>query len=57
MRLSKNRKESLKNYGYAESQEGKPVKDEPLKVYDHAMDGLRYALMSLQAQSISWRVH
>ena len=32
-------------YAYPESKDGKPTKEEPLKIYDHAMDALRYGTM------------
>ena len=32
-------------YAYPEGKDGKPVKEEPVKVYDHAMDGIRYGVM------------
>jgi len=32
-------------YAYPEGKDGKPVKEEPLKIYDHAMDGIRYGVM------------
>ncbi len=32
-------------YAYAEGKDGRPDKDEPLKVYDHALDALRYGVM------------
>lgn len=38
------------NYRYSDEKEGKPVKDDPLKVDDHAMDALRYALFSYDKQ-------
>lgn len=31
-------------YAYAEGKDGKPDKDEPLKIYDHGMDSVRYAV-------------
>jgi PBSX family phage terminase large subunit len=38
----------LENYSYPESRENRPELDKPLKVHDHAMDALRYALISLR---------
>ena len=32
-------------YAWPEDKAGKPVKEEPLKIYDHAMDALRYGVM------------
>jgi len=32
-------------YAYPEGKDGKTEKEEPVKVYDHAMDGVRYAVM------------
>lgn len=32
-------------YAYPDGKDGKPIKEEPVKVYDHAMDALRYAVM------------
>lgn len=36
-------------YAYPEGKDGKPVKEEPVKVYDHGMDALRYGVMYLDA--------
>ena len=36
----------FENYSYPENKEGKRVDEKPVKVHDHAMDALRYALMS-----------
>lgn len=32
-------------YTYPEGKDGKPVKEEPVKMYDHSLDALRYAVM------------
>jgi phage terminase large subunit len=32
-------------YTYPEGKDGKPVKEEPVKAYDHALDALRYGVM------------
>lgn len=32
-------------YAYPDGKDGKPVKEEPVKMYDHALDTLRYAVM------------
>jgi PBSX family phage terminase large subunit len=32
-------------YAYPDGKDGKPIKEEPLKVYDHGMDALRYIVM------------
>ena len=34
-------------YAYPETRDGRPIKEEPVKLYDHAMDALRYAVMHL----------
>ena len=34
-------------YRWQESKEGRPVKEEPLKIDDHACDALRYMIMEL----------
>lgn len=34
-------------YAYPEGKDGKPEKEEPIKVYDHAMDDIRYGVMYL----------
>ncbi len=39
----------FENYAYHPDQEGKEVKEKPLKVFDHAMDALRYATMSMES--------
>jgi len=39
----------FENYRYPESREGAAVKEQPLKVYDHALDALRYVAMHLAA--------
>jgi len=36
----------FESYCYSEEQEGKPVKDKPIKINDHALDALRYLIMS-----------
>jgi PBSX family phage terminase large subunit len=41
----------LQSYRYPEESEGRPQKEEPLKVDDHAPDALRYALVSHQRSS------
>jgi PBSX family phage terminase large subunit len=38
----------LERYRYPEKQEGKIVKEEPLKIDDHSCDALRYATLGLQ---------
>jgi len=38
----------MERYRYPESQSGKEVKEEPLKIDDHAMDALRYSVMGVQ---------
>ncbi len=42
----------LHQYRYADTKEDKPVREEPLKVFDHLMDALRYALYSIKKQEI-----
>jgi len=34
-------------YRYPDNRDGKPTKEEPLKVNDHAMDALRYLIMHI----------
>lgn len=38
-------------YAYPEGKDGKPVKEEPIKVYDHGMDAMRYAVMYLDNEA------
>jgi hypothetical protein len=40
-------------YAYPEGVDGKPIKEEPLKVYDHAMDGCRYGAMYLDGGGVT----
>lgn len=40
----------LHQYRYAETKENREIKEEPLKVFDHLMDALRYALYSIKKQ-------
>ena len=37
-------------YAYPEGKDSRPVKEEPVKVYDHGMDALRYGVMWLDGQ-------
>lgn len=37
----------FQNYRYPERKEEKPVKEKPLKIFDHAMDSIRYGAMYL----------
>lgn len=39
-------------YAYPEDKDGKPIKEEPLKVYDHACDNIRYGAMYLDNQIV-----
>lgn len=43
----KNGIEELQNYRWQESKDGKPIKEEPLKVNDHFCDALKYLCMSI----------
>jgi phage terminase large subunit len=44
-------------YSWPKSVEGKPVKDVPVKLYDHGMDAMRYAAMYLkQGAGFGWGV-
>lgn len=38
------------NYRYPEPMEGKPVQENPIKIYDHSMDALRYGIMGIKSQ-------
>lgn len=38
-------------YAYPEGKDGKPIKEEPIKVYDHAMDALRYVVMHVDNEA------
>jgi len=38
----------FENYRYPDENEGRPVQEKPLKIHDHAMDALRYAIYSMQ---------
>ena len=38
---------ALLHYIWQQSKEGRPVKEEPLKVHDHGMDAMRYLVMQL----------
>jgi PBSX family phage terminase large subunit len=40
----------IQQYRYPEGSEGKPVQEKPLKIFDHAMDSLRYVLFSKRVQ-------
>ena len=40
-------------YAWAEKKEGKPIKEEPVKVDDHCMDALRYMVMDIDKPGIS----
>lgn len=42
----------LHQYRYADTKEDKPIREEPLKVFDHLMDALRYALYSIKKQEV-----
>lgn len=43
-------------YAYPEGKDGKPVKEEPVKVYDHGMDALRYGVMWADGQKQNLQV-
>jgi phage terminase large subunit len=43
-------------YAYPEGKDGKPVKEEPVKVYDHGMDALRYGVVWMDAQQPNLQV-
>lgn len=38
-------------YSYAETKEGKPQLEKPVKLYDHAMDAIRYGIMAIPEES------
>ena len=38
----------FENYRYPEGEEDKPTQEKPIKIMDHAMDALRYALMTMK---------
>lgn len=40
----------FENYRYGEVKEGKPVQENPLKIYDHAMDAIRYLILSVESE-------
>ncbi len=40
----------FENYAYPEAKEGKPQQEKPLKLFDHAMDALRYAVMGIKEE-------
>ncbi len=42
--------EEITGYVWAKAQDGKPAKEEPLKLNDHGMDAMRYAVMYLDAR-------
>jgi PBSX family phage terminase large subunit len=42
----------LETYRYSDKKEDKEEKETPLKVYDHAMDALRYLINSLEKESM-----
>ena len=44
------------SYCYPENKEGKPVKEEPVKVDDHGMDAMRYGMMWLDRHLYGKRV-
>jgi phage terminase large subunit len=47
----KNTISEISKYQWQERKEGRPVKEEPLKIDDHAMDALRYMVMELDYNS------
>ena len=38
----------FENYRYPETKDEKPVQENPIKLYDHSMDSLRYVVASLE---------
>jgi phage terminase large subunit len=38
-------------YAYPKGQDGKPIKEKPVKVFDHGMDAMRYAVMEMRTRS------
>ena len=47
--------DEINTYHYPEGKEGKPYQDEPLKLNDHLMDALRYAIHTHQPTTIDDR--
>lgn len=43
-------------YAWQKMADGKPDKEEPLKMYDHGMDAVRYAVMYLDAHQVSAQI-
>jgi hypothetical protein len=43
----KNFIDEIQTYRWQESKDGRPIKEEPLKVSDHVMDSTRYMCMSI----------
>jgi PBSX family phage terminase large subunit len=41
----------IRQYRYPESGEGKPIKEAPLKIHDHCMDAMRYAIYNTRKKS------
>jgi len=37
----------FENYRYPDTKEGKAIQENPLKIYDHSMDALRYVIMEI----------
>jgi phage terminase large subunit len=47
-----NIRREFESYSYKESTEGVLIKDQPVKVDDHAMDALRYGILKLQTSTL-----
>lgn len=44
--------EEISGYAWATATDGKPAKEEPMKVNDHGMDAMRYAVMYLDSAGV-----
>lgn len=49
-----NTAQEFENYVYPKGGDGKPIKEEPVKINDHGMDGLRYGVAYLDELAVSW---
>jgi phage terminase large subunit len=50
-RESVNTQKEIKSYSYEKNKDGKPMKEVPIKLNDHAMDAAGYAVMGIRKQS------
>jgi phage terminase large subunit len=46
--------DEFQNYRYPEGKEEKPIQENPIKLYDHAMDALRYAIVGNESSAFDY---